>query len=202
MSIPVTTKILTLSPQRTSIPFLNADQLSIGNVIVNKTASDINNLATTSYVSTSLSSYALLNSPSLTGVPLSVTPITTNNTTQIATTNFVQSNLANHAPIYNPTLTGSPKSVNQGITDNSTNIATTAFVKSILFQPFFISHTVPDGTNVDLTTANTWTQYPLTSISNIPPGANLANNIITLPVGTYSVDGWTRYIYWDKLFSN
>ncbi|MGZ3158333.1 MAG: hypothetical protein ACXU7H_04550, partial [Burkholderiaceae bacterium] len=45
---------------------------------------------------TSLSGYALLNSPTFTGVPLTTTPSTADNSTKIASTAYVQSNLGNY----------------------------------------------------------------------------------------------------------
>lgn len=100
--------------------------------------------------------YALINSPSLTGTPLSTTPTTTDNSTRIATTAFVvaKDNLARaytdytvssgitslsnsltstintKAPIDSPAFTGTPTATTWSVSDTSTKLATTAFVKA------------------------------------------------------------------------
>lgn len=103
-----------------------------------------------------LAPYALIDSPTLTGTPLSTTPDTTDNSTRIATTAFVvaKDNLARvytdytvsssitslsnsltptinaKAPIDSPAFTGTPTATTWAVSDTSTKLATTAFVKA------------------------------------------------------------------------
>ena len=77
-------------------------------------------------------SRAPLNSPSLTGTPLSITAAVDTNTTQIATTAYVMGQ--GYAKLASPTFTGTPSlptgttAVTQTAGNNSTAVATTAFV--------------------------------------------------------------------------
>ena len=77
-------------------------------------------------------SRAPLDSPSLTGTPLSITAAVDTNTTQIATTAYVVGQ--GYAKLASPTFTGTPSlptgttAVTQTAGNNSTAVATTAFV--------------------------------------------------------------------------
>jgi hypothetical protein len=85
-----------------------------------------------------LAAKASLASPSLTGVPISTTASTGDNSTQIATTAFVKnqsylttsSASSTYAPLASATLTGTPVAPTASTGDSSTQLATTAFVKN------------------------------------------------------------------------
>lgn len=76
--------------------------------------------------------FALKNSPGLTGDPTATTQAKTDNSTKIATTAHVKSVVADFAPLANPALTGTPTAPTAGQTVNNTQIATTAFVKAAI----------------------------------------------------------------------
>jgi hypothetical protein len=63
-------------------------------------------IATTAYVKSNLSNYAIVNSPTFTGEPKSTTPASTDNSTRIATTAFVNNRLPYTTGTWTPALTG------------------------------------------------------------------------------------------------
>jgi hypothetical protein len=69
-----------------------------------------------------------INSPSLTGIPLSTTASVDTDTTQIATTAYVIGQ--SYAKLANPDLTGIPTAPTAAALTNTTQIATTSFVTS------------------------------------------------------------------------
>ena len=73
-----------------------------------------------------LSSYATLASPTFTGTPLSTTAAVDTNTTQVATTAYVVGQ--GYAKLASPTLTGTPAAPTAAASTSTTQIATTAFV--------------------------------------------------------------------------
>ena len=83
-----------------------------------------------------LSTYAPLASPTLTGVPAAPTAADNTNTTQIATTAFVTAMelglVGVYAPVASPTLTGTPAAPTAAADTNTTQIATTAYVQTEL----------------------------------------------------------------------
>lgn len=120
-------------------------------------AGSITSIQNAGYITVAdLAPYALIDSPTLTGAPLSTTPTVTDNSTRIATTAFVvaKDNLARaytddtvetsitslsntltpainaKAPIDSPAFTGTPTATTWAVSDTSTKLATTAFVKS------------------------------------------------------------------------
>lgn len=101
-------------------------------------ASDVEDLATA--VETTLLTKAPINSPTLTGTPLSTTPADNDNSTKIATTAFVKNQnyltvataSSTYAPLASPTLTGSPTAPTAALGTSTTQIATTAFVANAL----------------------------------------------------------------------
>jgi len=115
-------------------------------------------LATTS----SLSIYAPLASPALTGTPTSTTPTAGDNSLNIATTEFVATSFA---PLASPLFTGTPTAPTPATNDNSTNIATTAFVQSV----------VGGGSNI---------LFTITATSGAPGPTNGSWDF-TLPNGVY-----------------
>ena len=72
-----------------------------------------------------LSSYATLASPTFTGTPLSTTAAVDTNTTQVATTAYVVGQ--GYAKLASPTLTGTPLAPTATAGTSTTQIATTAF---------------------------------------------------------------------------
>jgi hypothetical protein len=88
----------------------------------------------------SLSSYAPLASPALTGTPTAPTAAVDTNTTQVATTAYVvgQGYLksatasSTYAPLASPALTGTPTAPTATAGTNTTQIATTAFVTAAI----------------------------------------------------------------------
>jgi hypothetical protein len=85
-------------------PGLSSLSSIVGTGFVIKTGDDAYSVDSNTYaLSSALSSYALINSPSFTGTPLSVTPAAGNNSTQIATTEFVATNFV---PANSPVFTG------------------------------------------------------------------------------------------------
>lgn len=94
--------------------------------LLKKMADGIWSLDTNTYItSASLSSYAPLASPVLTGTPTAPTASAGTNNTQLATTAFVAASFAKTA---SPTLTGVPTAPTANLGTNTTQIATTAFV--------------------------------------------------------------------------
>lgn len=110
-------------------------------------------IATTAFVTQSLTPYALINSPTFTGDPKAPTPAIADNDTSIATTAWVKSLLSDpvtsgFAPINSPTFTGDPKAPTPATSDNDTSIATTAFVKAALAATSFTPSATPPPTPV------------------------------------------------------
>jgi len=143
-------------------------------------------LATTS----SLSSYAPINSPTFTGTPLAPTATAGNNSTEIATTAFVATSFA---PLASPTFTGIPLAPTATLGDNSTQLATTAFVQSAISGG---SNTITLQWTAALVNGNTqWSGYIPYSVnativsfqfySNTPPNnVNLAPGEQIVPSNT------------------
>ena len=81
-----------------------------------------------------LTIYAPLASPTLTGVPAAPTAADNTNTTQIATTAFVTAMelglVGVYAPLASPTLTGTPAAPTAAADTNTTQVATTAYVQT------------------------------------------------------------------------
>ena len=75
-----------------------------------------------------LTIYAPLASPTLTGVPAAPTASANTSTTQVATTAFVMTEVGDYAPLASPTLTGVPAAPTASANTNTTQVATTAFV--------------------------------------------------------------------------
>lgn len=127
--------------------------------------------ATTAYVKSNLSSYALLASPTFTGTPLTTTALTSDNSTRIASTAYVKSNLSSYqttlgmsfyALLAGPSFTGNPTTTTQLTNDNSTRIASTAYVQSNLS-----SYQTTAGMSSYLTTATASTTYqPISSMGD------------------------------------
>lgn len=76
-------------------------------------------------LTTDLSTYAPLASPTFTGTPLSITAAVDTNTTQVATTAYVVGQ--GYAKLVSPTLTGTPLAPTATAGTSTTQIATTAF---------------------------------------------------------------------------
>jgi len=79
-----------------------------------------------------LTTYATLASPTLTGVPAAPTASANTSTTQVATTAFVMTEVGDYAPLASPTLTGTPAAPTAAADTNTTQIATTAYVQGEL----------------------------------------------------------------------
>lgn len=83
---------------------------------------------------------APLLSPTFTGVPLSVTPSNSDNSTKIATTAFVKNQgyltaataTSTYAPLVSPTFTGTPVAPTASLGTDTTQIATTEYVQNEL----------------------------------------------------------------------
>jgi hypothetical protein len=75
--------------------------------------------------------YALLASPTFTGVPAAPTAAPGTNTTQIATTAFAAAIAALKANLASPTFTGVPAAPTAAPGTNTTQLATTAFVAAV-----------------------------------------------------------------------
>ena len=94
------------------------------------------NATGTVVLTSDLSTYAPLASPTLTGVPAAPTAADNTNTTQIATTAFVTAMelglVGVYAPVASPTLTGTPAAPTAAADTNTTQIATTAYVQTEL----------------------------------------------------------------------
>ena len=94
------------------------------------TGNNSTQIATTAYVTTTVSSKANLASPALTGTPTAPTAATTTNSTQIATTAYVKGQ--GYATLASPALSGTPTAPTAGAGTNSTQVATTSFVQTAL----------------------------------------------------------------------
>ena len=83
-------------------------------------------------LTTDLSSYATLASPTLTGTPAAPTASANTSTTQVATTAFVMTEVGDYATLASPTLTGTPAAPTAAADTNTTQVATTAYVQTEL----------------------------------------------------------------------
>ena len=94
------------------------------------------NATGTVVLTSDLSTYAPLASPTLTGVPAAPTAADNTNPTQMATTAFVTAMelglVGVYAPVASPTLTGTPAAPTAAADTNTTQIATTAYVQTEL----------------------------------------------------------------------
>ena len=77
-----------------------------------------------------LTIYAPLASPTLTGVPAAPTASANTSTTQVATTAFVMTEVGDYALLASPTLTGTPAAPTAAADTNTTQVATTAYVQT------------------------------------------------------------------------
>jgi hypothetical protein len=138
-------------------------------------ATALGSYVTTTSLTSTLSSYAPLASPALTGNPTAPTQTGTDNSTKISTTAFVQTALGSYAPLASPALTGTPTAPTQTAGDSSTKLATTAFVQAALPSVLL------DKTNITSAQAN----YVLTGI---PSTINSIDVFYDLLPATTSVD--------------
>ena len=156
-------------------------------------------IATTEFVQTALTSYALLDSPIFVGSPTAPTVTSTDNSNTLATTSFIHgqgfitsSALVPYAPLNSPEFSGSPTSPTPTLTDNSSSIATTAFVQTLV-QPlatvdspnFTGTPTAPTPALTDNSTTLATTAY-VTQLVNSSTSTNTNIKAITAP-GNYTV---------------
>ena len=114
-------------PENTKNKLINNESLSMNDIIPEpilipisaKQDSNGNQINTT---------YAPLNNPELTGVPIAPTATKGTNTNQIATTSFVASAVDGLASLNNPNFTGIPTAPKAIKGTNTTQLATTSFV--------------------------------------------------------------------------
>lgn len=133
----------------------------------------IETLASTS----TLSTYAPLNSPVFTGQPSSPTPLAADNSTQISTTAWVRGYAA---PIDSPTFTGNPACTTPPLNSNSGRLATTAWVVSYFNEQMGLLVAVSHTATSTALTLNTFNTIAWTSITrNI--GTAWASNAFTAP---------------------
>ena len=81
-------------------------------------------------ITQSIAGKAPLESPHLTGTPISSTPITGDNSTKIATTEFVTDAISNLSSLDSPEFTGIPVAPTAEVGTNTNQLATTAFVRA------------------------------------------------------------------------
>ncbi|ATV46385.1 hypothetical protein [Lake Baikal phage Baikal-20-5m-C28] len=103
----------------------------------------------------SISGFALLESPSFTGIAVAPTALKATNTAQVATTAYVKDNLDDYAVLATPTFTGIPAAPTALKATDTTQIATTAYVKANLLDyspvasPTFTGTvTIPSGASI------------------------------------------------------
>ncbi len=160
----------------------------------------------------SLSLYALINSPAFTGAPTAPTPTGGDNSTRIATTAFVNTaigGVSGFAPLASPTFTGNPAAPTQSTADNSTKLATTAYVKANLVNYLGLGGGTLTGaligTTLTLTGFAATTPVAVTAASSttIACGASnvfavaMGTNITTLTVGG-PTDGQTINVFFTQ----
>lgn len=100
------------------------------------------------------------------------------------------------ALLASPALTGNPTAPTQSPSDNSTKLATTEYVDTAISvstaAPYItVAHTASAGTTGGAySVASTWQQRVFNStIANTITGASLSGGNVTLPAGTYTIDG-------------
>lgn len=103
------------------------------------------------------------------------------------------------ADLASPALTGTPTAPTATVGTNTTQIATTAFVlanvSSSSTKLFQVQDQKATNTNGGNPVATTWTNRTLnTSVTNQISGASLASDIITLPAGSYYIDGIVPFL--------
>ena len=106
-----------------------------GNLTTQATVAGTQHSQRTAANSNTLTSYATLASPALTGTPTAPSASTGTDTTQIATTAFVNASITAidySTVLTDTTLTGSPTAPTAATAANNTLIATTAFVRSAI----------------------------------------------------------------------
>jgi hypothetical protein len=97
---------------------------------------------------------------------------------------------ADVAPLASPALTGAPTAPTAPFGTSTTQVATTAFVDSAL-QLMQIQDQKADGVDGGTFTAGGWRKRDLnTVVHNSISGASLSSNDITLPAGTYLIEGF------------
>lgn len=154
-------------------------------------------LATTAFVTTADNLKAPLASPTFTGTPLAPTATQGTNSTQIATTAYVDTLGATKAPLASPALTGTPTAPTATVGTNTTQIATTAFVlansTSSSQNLLYVQDQKILGTSGGATVGtNTFQNRDLNAVLiNQISGASLTSNQITLPAGTYLLEGYS-----------
>ena len=110
-----------------------------------------------------------IDSPSFTGIPLTTTPFTADNSTKIANTAYVKNNLSNYAMLFSPTFTGVPLTTTATTSDNSTQIASTAYVKNNLASITTSNITNLTTTNFTIgSTSLSATATQLNYLANVP----------------------------------
>lgn len=92
------------------------------------TGNNSTQIATTAYVTTTVSSKASTASPAFSGTPTAPTAAATTSNTQIATTAYVKGQ--GYATLASPALSGTPTAPTAAASTNSTQVATTAYVQS------------------------------------------------------------------------
>ena len=126
----------------------------------------------------SLSAYAPLASPALTGTPTATTATPGDSTTRIATTAFVSAADALKANVASPTFTGTPAAPTATPGTNTTQLATTAFVAASfapLASPAFTgTPTAPTATGGTNTTQIATTAFVTGALSAYAPLASPA----------------------------
>jgi len=105
-----------------------------------------------------------------------------------------QSALDLKAPLASPTLTGTPAAPTASPGTNTTQIATTAFVIAnapvqVSIKLLHVQDQRTQGTNGANSSAGINTRVLNTVLTNEISGASLASNKVTLPAGTYYIEG-------------
>ena len=142
-----------------------------------------------------INGYALLASPTFTGIPTAPTASNTDNSIQIATTAFVKnlgyattSALTSYALLASPTFTGIPTAPTASNTDNSIQIATTAFVKNLGYA------TTSALTSYALLASPTFTGIPTApTASNTDNSIQIATTAFVKNLGYATTSALTSY---------